>query len=428
MNLKELYILETIKINDNISLHYIEMNKFKTNVVGVYLRRPLSDKEASKNAVLSYTLKSGCNKLSTTLEINKHLQNLYGATLNSGVMKSGDNQVIFFDAETISDKYAPENEKLTNELLKLLLNVIFKPLVKDNSFEKDIVDREKKTVIDRINSLINDKRAYAKMRCNEEVCKNDVYALTRFGTKDAVNEIDEKNLFSHYENIISSSQIDVFVCGDANINEACVLIKDFIKNIPFMKSQIPQTNIIKDSQDIKNITDKLDVTQGKLSIGFTTGIDASENDYPALVVANSIFGAGTHSKLFNNVREKLSLAYYASSSLNKFKGILFVDAGIEFSNFDKAYEETIAQLNALKNGEISDEEMSSSKNAIINSLNTYYDDQRYMQMYALDCIYLGISSDIEKYKKDILNVTIDDVMRVVPNIKENTVYFLAGKN
>ena len=420
--------METIKINDNISLNYIEMKKLKTNVVGVYLRRPLKEDEASKNAVLSYVLKSGCKMFPTTLEITRHLQDLYGATLNSGVIKSGDNQAIFFDAETISDKYAPENEKLTNELLKLLLNVIFKPLTDGNSFKKDIVLREKKTVNDKIDSLINDKRAYAKMRCNEEVCDGDVYKLTRFGTKKALSEIDEKNLYSHYENIISSSQIDIFISGEAVINDAKTLISDFVKNIEFKKADEIKTNIIPKSNSVKNIKDTLDVTQGKLSIGFTTGINASDADFPALVVANSIFGAGTHSKLFNNVREKLSLAYYASSSLNKFKGLMFVDAGIEFSNFDKAYKETIAQLDALKNGEISDEEISSSKNAIINSLNTYYDDQRYMQMYALDCIYLGIDCDIEKYKKDILAITIEDVMRVVPNILENTIYFLTGKN
>ncbi len=419
--------METIKINDNISLHYIEMKKLKTNVVGVYLRRPLCKEEASKNAVLSYLLKSGCKNYPTTLEITKHLQNLYGATLNSGVVKSGDNQVVFFNAETISDKYAPENEKLTNELLNLLLNVIFKPLATENSFKKDLVLREKKTVIDKINSLINDKRNYAQMRCNQEVCGDDVYSLAKFGTKEGVEEIDEKNLFTHYENIISSSQIDIFISGEADINEANSLINNFVKNIKFEKADAIKTNVINKTDKVKNIKDTLDVTQGKLSIGFTTGISAKDKDYPALVVANSIFGAGTHSKLFNNVREKLSLAYYASSSLNKFKGLMFVNAGIEFSNFDKAYDETIAQLRALKNGEISNEEISSSKNAIVNSLNAYYDDQIYMQMYALDCIYLGIDCDIEKYKEDILNITIDDVMRVVPNISQNTVYFLAGK-
>ncbi len=420
--------METLKINDNISLHYIDMKKLKTNVVGIYIRRPLKEEEASKNAVLSYVLKNGCKKFDTTLKITKQLQNLYGATLNSGVIKNGDNQVIFFDAETISDKYAPEGEKLTNELLNLLLNVIFRPLTENNAFKKDIVEREKKTLINRIDALINDKRAYAQLRCNEEMCKDDNYSLTRLGTKDSALEIDEKNLYKHYETIISSSQIDIFISGEANISEAKNVILSFTEDVNFNKAEIPETNIIKTSENINNVTDRLDVTQGKLSIGFTTGISAKDTDYPALVVANSIFGSGTHSKLFNNVREKLSLAYYASSSLHKFKGIMFVDAGIEFDKFEEAYKETIHQLDALKKGEISDEELSFSKSTIINSLNSYYDDQRYMQMYALDCLYLGTVCDIEQYKSDIERVTIEDILRVSSNISENTVYFLAGKN
>ena len=420
--------METIKVNDNLSLHYIDMKKLKTNVVGIYIRRPLRKEEASKNAVLSYVLKNGCKKFDTTLKITKQLQNLYGATLNAGVIKNGDNQVIYFDAETISDKYAPEGEKLTNELLDLLLNVIFRPLTQNNAFKKDIVEREKKTLINRIDSLINDKRAYAQLRCNEEMCKDNSYSLTRLGTKESALEIDDKNLYEHYEKIIASSQIDIFISGEANINEAKNVILDFTKNVNFNKAEIPETNIINKSETINNVTDRLDVTQGKLSIGFTTGISAKDKDYPALVVANSIFGSGTHSKLFNNVREKLSLAYYASSSLHKFKGIMFVDAGIEFDKFEDAYKETICQLNALKNGEISDEEFTFSKSTIINSLNSYYDDQRYMQMYALDCLYLGTSCNIEQYKSDIEKVTIEDVLRVSSNISENTVYFLAGKN
>ncbi len=420
--------METLKINDNISLHYIDMKKLKTNVVGIYIRRPLKEEEASMNAVLSYVLKNGCKKFDTTLKITKQLQNLYGATLNAGVIKNGDNQVIYFDAETISDKYAPEGEKLTNELLNLLLNVIFKPLAENNSFNKDIVEREKKTLINRIDSLINDKRAYAQLRCNEEMCKGDNYALTRLGTKESALKIDEKSLYEHYEKIIASSEIDIFISGEANISEAKNVVIDFVKDVNFKQAEIPEIKIIKKSETINNVTDKLDVTQGKLSIGFTTGISAKDKDYPALVVANSIFGSGTHSKLFNNVREKLSLAYYASSSLHKFKGIMFVDAGIEFDKFEEAYEETIYQLNALKKGEISDEELKFSKSTIINSLNSYYDDQRYMQMYALDCLYLGTNCDIEKYKTDIENVTIEDILRVSKNINENTVYFLAGKN
>lgn len=419
--------METVKINENIFLHYIDMKKLKTNVAGIYIRRPLCEKEASMNAVLANVLKNGCEKFPKALKISQHLQGLYGATLSSGILKRGDSQVICFDAETISDKYAPDGEKLTKELLNLLLNVIFKPLSDNSAFKTDIVEREKKNIENKIDALINDKRSYAQLRCTEIMCENDAFSITRYGTKKAVSTIDEKNLFTHYENIISSSQIDIFVSGDANTDELKTVISEFIKDITFKPATVCENTLIKQADSVKNITEKLDVTQGKLSIGFTTGINALHPDYPALTVANSIFGAGTHSKLFNNVREKLSLAYYASSSINKFKGLMFVDAGIEFDNFEKAYNETLLQFDALSKGEISDDELTFSKSTLINSLNSYYDDQRCMQLYALDCIYLNQDFDIEKDKANIENVTKDDILKVVKNISQNTVYFLTGK-
>ena len=420
--------MKTISINENISLHYIEMKKLKTTVVGTYIRRKLSSEENALNAVLPYVLKSGCKKFPSISDITKHLQDLYGASLNAGVLKNGDNQVIFFDAETISDKYTPSGEKPTAELISLLMEILFVPQARCKAFNEQTVNREKKTVKDRIDALINDKRSYAQLRCTEEICKNDVFGLSKFGTKEQIDLIDKKNLYAHYEKIITSSQIDIFVCGEANCDELVSIIKNYTKKLSFIKAEYEPTKIICDASSVNKVTDNMDVTQGKLSIGFTTGINAKSPDYPAMVIANSIYGAGTHSKLFNNVREKLSLAYYASSSLNKYKGIMIVNAGIEFENFKKAYDEAISQLDELKTGKISDEELSFSKSTIINNLNTYYDDQRYMQMYALDCIYLGIPADIEIYKQKIEAVTKESVIKISEKIKENTVYFLAGKN
>lgn len=419
--------METIKINKNISLHYVEMKKLKTTVVGMYIRRRLKKEEASLNAVLPYVLKSGCKKYPSLLDINKHLQSLYGATLNGGVLKNGNNQVIFFDAETISDKYAPNGEKLIGETVDLLMNVVFKPLISDNSFDEEIVEREKKTVKNRIESLINDKRSYAQIRCIQEVCKDDIFSVSKFGDIKDVEKITPKSLYEHYKNIITSSQIDIFIAGDCDFNELRDVINDSVKELEFSVPEISETNKIKYKDGVNNVVDHMDVTQGKLSIGFVTDINAKDEEYPALVVANSIYGAGTHSKLFNNVREKLSLAYYASSSLNKFKGIMTVNAGIEFDNFKKAYDESILQLDEIVKGNITDNELTFSKSTIINNLDSYFDDQRYMQLYSLDCLYLGISPDLEEYKRKIKAVTKENVVEVSKKIKEDTVYFLSGK-
>ena len=419
--------METIKINENISLHYIEMKKLKTTVVGMYIRRPLKKEEAAFNAVLPYVLKSGCQKYPGISDINIQLQSLYGASLNGGVLKNGDNQIIFFDAETISDKYAPNGEHLISDTIDMLMNVVFKPKVSQNSFDCDIVEREKKTVKNRIESLINDKRSYAQQRCIQEVCQNDIFSISKFGDIKDVEKITSKSLYDHYQNIITSSQIDIFVAGDTDCEALRNVIEQSVEGLSFSVPKIFETNKIEYKDKINNVTENMDVTQGKLSIGFVTGINAKDKEYPGLVVANSIYGAGTHSKLFNNVREKLSLAYYASSSVNKFKGIMTVNAGIEFDNFKKAYDESILQLEEISKGNITDDELEFSISTIVNNLDSYYDDQRYMQLYSLDCLYLGISPDLEDYKKRIKAVTKEDVINVVKKIKQDTVYFLAGK-
>ncbi len=418
--------MKTITVNENISLHYIEMKKLKTTVVGTYIRRNMSADEASENAVLPYVLKSGCKKLSTTRDIALHLQGLYGASLNGGVLKNGDNQIIFFDAETISDRYAPNGEKLCKELISLLMSVIFEPYTVEGVFDENTVAREKQTVKNKLEATINDKRSYAQIRCLEELCHGDAFAISKFGTLEDIDKITPEVLFRHYEKIITSSQIDIFVCGEADFDELGQLVEEYTKNLTFKKAEYQPAKVISKREGIENVTDKMEVTQGKLSVGFTTGVNAKDSQYPAMLVANSIFGAGTHSKLFNNVREKLSLAYYASSQYNKYKGFVVMNAGIEFENFKKAYDESIFQLEELKQGKISDDEFNFSKLTLINSINSYYDDQRYMQLYALDSLYLGMDTDPDALKKGIEAVGREDVIAAAQKITPNIVYFLSG--
>jgi len=418
--------MKTITVNENISIHYIEMKKLKTTVVGTYIRRNMCADEVSMNAVLPYVLKSGCKKYPTTRDIALHLQGLYGASLNGGVLKNGDNQIIFFDAETISDRYAPNGENLCGELVSLLMSVIFEPHTIDGAFDEDSVIREKLTVKNKLEATINDKRSYAKQRCLEELCRGDVFAISKFGTIEDIEKITSKELYNHYRNIITSSQIDIFVCGEADVDSLGQIVCEYTKNLEFKKAQYQPTKVIAMREGCENVTDKMEVTQGKLSIAFTTGINANNPQYPAMLVANSIYGSGTQSKLFNNVREKLSLAYYASSLYNKYKGYVVMNAGIEFENFQKAYDESIFQLNELKQGKISDDEFDFSKLTLINSINSYYDDQRYMQLYALDSLYLGMDTDPDTLKKGIEAVSREDVISAAQNITPNIVYFLSG--
>lgn len=418
-------MLETININKNIRLNYIPLTKLKTTVLGVYIHRSLNENDASMNALLPYVLKRSSRLCPDMESFSKYLENLYGASLGCSVFKRGDDQVIYFDSEAISDRYTPGNEPLLAKLTELMLSILFEPA--SSCFDSETVAQEKNNAINRINALVNDKRSYASIRCQEEMCAGEAFAISKLGTVEGIRAITPESLYAYYKSMITSSVIDFYVCGDADINSAADKIREYTDKLTFTDAAVTKTEILKKQDEVKNVTDRMEVTQGKLAIGFRTNIAPDSEDYPALVVFNSIFGAGAHSKLFNNVREKLSLAYYASSQLERYKGLLIVNAGIEFKNFRKAYDESLAQLEEIRNGNISDLEFDSSIKAIINSYKSTYDDQRSLAVFSLGEAIAGTNNTIEEKIEQIRRVTKEQAAAVARKLKLDTVYFLNGK-
>ncbi len=415
--------METIRINDNITLYYIPMEKLKTTSIGVYLHRPLCEGEVSENAVLPYVLKRGCKAAKDSEAVAKYLEELYGASFGAGVSKSGNDQFIHLGFETISDRYAAGGEKLTAELTRLAMSVLFEPV----SFTDEVVEIEKKNAVDRIMSELNDKRIYARNRCIEEMFAPSGYALSAYGTKDGVMKITAQSLKAHYDKIITSTPIDIYVCGSADAESIADAVKPYVQGMEFTKAKLPKSEMLTGGENVKRVTDRMEVTQGKLCLGFKTGIAPTDSDCYALQVMCCVFGGGAHSKLFSNVREKLSLCYYASSNLLGLNGAMLVNAGIEFENFDKAYNEIMAQLDAVKNGDISDWEYVSSVKALVNGFEGFKDNQFAMQTFHINQRLAGLTDDIDAVKEKIKAVTVDDIKRAAEKIELNTVYFLTGK-
>jgi predicted Zn-dependent peptidase len=426
---KEMKHMKTVRINENISLNLIGMDKLKTTTVGVYIHRPLNREEVSFNTVLPLVLKNSSVLCPGRDATAKYLENLYGAALGSAVMKRGEDHVIYFDAETIADCYAPNNEKLVSELLRLVMSVLFDTdAAKKGAFDEKLVEQEKKNTADAIDAFVNDKRRYALWRCQQETARGTAFEILSMGDKEGLEKINAKNLYHHYKSIITSSVIDIYICGKADIDKVEKTIREYTDNLSFSAAQVPRTDIIeRNENDINTVKEEMDVTQGKLSIGFLTGIKPEDPDSCALTVFNSLFGAGAHSKLFNNVREKLSLAYYASSQLERFKGMLTVNAGVEFENFQKAYDETLVQLEEIKKGNISEHEFNSSISAVINTCRSYYDDQRALASYYLTEKISGRDLSLEDYIENLQKVTVEEVAAVAKKIKLDTVYFLKGR-
>ncbi len=417
-----------MQINKSISFEYIPMPKLKTSTVGLFIHRRLNKDEAAKNAMLPRVLKRGSEFLKDRSEIEKYLDNIYGGDLRGGCFKKGEDQIMYFSVESITEKYVPDKEPLFEKMIKLLMSIVFNPLVENGGFSPLYVQQEKKNLIERIQAQKNDKRTYASQRCIEEMCKGTDFAIHSYGTLEDVEKIDAASLYEYYKDMIYNSKIDIFVSGECDEDEAVRLIKNALPVGEFSGGEVVLDGILKKDTPVTYTEEVMDVTQGKLSMGFTTGVDGVGDDYYALMVANSIFGGGAHSKLFNNVREKLSLCYYASSSVDRYKTLMVVNAGIEFENYQKAYDEILCQLDAVKKGDISELEYVSSINAIVNSLTSCFDDQFAMQSFRLSEKILKTGATLLECIQKIKSVKLEDVVRVSQGIRLDTVYFLKGGN
>jgi len=414
------------EIQSNINLYYIPDEKYKTVSMSLFLHRKLSRDEATLNAMLSKILRCGTQKKNDISALNLYAEELYGTLYDVNITKKAYAQSIVSSVNFLSDKYIEES--IVFQGIEFMLDLIFKPYIKDGSFDKSYLDIEKQNLKDDIEGLVNDKRSYANFRCIEEMCKGEDNAVFEFGYLEDIEKIDEKNLYNHYKNIITTSPIDIFVVGDLDIEEVVHYIKNYLADFEFNIKPIASCKA--DFSKVKNVRyveDEFDVNQGKLAMGLRTTITAEDDLYYALLLGNSIFGAGAHSRLFNTVREQMSLCYYASSRLDKFNGLMVVSSGIEFKNYEKAKDEILIQLDAVKQGDFTDDELEISKRFIINSYNSFFDSPYMLRDYYFGQKFTKNKDTLSEAIDKVNKVSKQDVMTAFSSVMADTVYFLKGK-
>lgn len=412
------------KINKRINLLCEKTNKFKTFSISFYFHNELKEDTAALNALLPYVLKMGSKNYKDMTVISNTLEDLYGGTFDCSVVKKGENQIIGFNFEFVSPEYIKNDPGYMDKVYSFIFDIIFNPLTENGGFLSEYVSREKENMIDYIEGIINDKKEYAQLRCMEEMCKGENYSVFKYGSIEKIREITSERLYEHYGKFISEGRIDVFLIGNI---EADVL-EERIKALKLADKYAgyPTTYLKLKSEGVKEIEDRFDVAQGKISLGFRTNITSKSPEKYAMSVFNSIYGSGAHSKLFNNVREKLSLCYYAYSRIDSFKGIMCVNSGVEFKNFKMAYDEMLVQLNDIKEGKIEDSEMDAAKKALINVLSSVKDSHSAIEDYMLNGLINGNIVEISDYTDNIRKVTKEDVIRAAEKIELDTVYYLKG--
>ena len=324
-------------IKNGINLYHISTGKFKTVAASVNIHRPLSKEEASMNALLTDVMHRGNKTLPDMISVSKYLQTLYGAGFYTNIKRKGEDQIISFATNAVADKYVGDD--CTKKAISMMYDMLLNPLTENGGFKAEYVEQEKTNLKNDIAALINDKRSYSAWRILELMCEGDRYGIHELGSLQDVDKITPASLYAHYEKILKESPIDIFITGDVNIKEIVSLTKEAFKDITCENVSYPVCDMYKEKENAKDIIEKFDVTQAKLCLGFATNTRPQDEDYPALMVYSGILGGGAHSKLFNNVREKLSLAYYVSSRLERYKGIMTIASGIEIANKQKAMEE-----------------------------------------------------------------------------------------
>ncbi len=405
-------------LKEGINLIYLPGDKFKTVYIRMNIYRHMGN-EAAKNALLARVLKAGCKKYDKQ-ELEKQLESLYGAALGAGVTKNGDVQVLSFSIALPSDKYTGGDT--LRKAAELLSEVVLRPDTDCDAFKKETVDIEKNNLKNLIESIFNDKKDYAEQRCIEIMFENEPFAIHELGNLSELEKIDEKNLKEHYDDIFSTSKIDIYVSGNCDIDEISRVF-DNVKS----SSAIPENKAVNNKRDVKTVVEFQDVNQGKLMMGFKTDIIPESPDYYKLLVFNSVYGSGTHSKLFCNVREKLSLAYYAYARLNRYKSVITVGSGIEFENFDKAKNEILLQLDEIRQGNVTEFEMSSAKKSLINAYKSMEDEPSRIISAKTGGIILGEEKSLDEIVQAIDAVTKEDVVKMASHVWLDSIYFLKGK-
>ena len=414
------------EIKKGIKVHLIEDSKFKTNLISVFLTTPLSREYVTYNAVLSSVLRRGSKNMPTQDAISKELQEMYGAEFDCGLDKTGDNHVLKFYLESINDKFIPQNDvNMLKTSIEKLIEIVFNPYIREDTFKKEYVEQEKNKIKQIIEAKIDNKAKYALDRCIEEMYQDRPYGLYKYGYVEDLEKIDNKNLYKYYKDLISKCKIDIFISGE--IDETTLDIIKQNANIQLLEDRNPIYNS-SDNDDLetteeKEVTESMEVTQGKITIGMHIENISEEEKYSALVY-NSILGGTANSKLFQNVREKASLAYSASSNYMRYKNNIFINCGIEIKNYEKALEIIKKQIEDIKNGDFTDEDIKNAKKGIVSVINGIKDEQDTKIMYFLGQELTNKNVDLEQYISKVQAVNKDDILNVANKVKINTIYFL----
>lgn len=414
--------MTTQNIAQNIRFCSVKTDKFKTCRVNISLAMPL-DENASSRAILPYMFQRRCAKYPDFTSLNRVLDELYGASIAAGVIKRGEAQILSFALTAIDDRFALDGDKVVEQCTELLTDMIFDPITNGESFPEDIIEQEKRLLVELIENEMNDKRRYAMLKCEEAMFSNEAYGISRFGTVEQVKALTPEKVYEAWRDVLKRSTVQVTMVSSLDARPIAELIKSKFEKIERNPVEI-KAEFVPTMSKPEYISESMPLKQGKLVMGFRTGMRSEDDMMPAMKVAVDIFGGGTYSKLFSVVREKMSLCYYCSAGLFNSKGVVMVQSGIEDANEEKAKNEIIHQLSLTANGEFSDEDFSSSIKSLTDSILGNSDTPEEICSWYSSQILRENMKTPEEFAAEIRSVDKTDVVRAAKTIKLDTIFML----
>jgi len=417
---------ERIELLPGVHLRAVQTDKFKTGCLSVNFLRPLCREEASLNALLPSVLLRGTKSFPDMQKISMHLDDLYGASVGTLIRKKGEVHICGFYADFIEDEYVPGGEPVFSAVCDFLRELILEPVTENGVFLRSYVENEKVNLCNTLAAEINDKRSYAVIRLLRTMCRGEQVAVPRLGEREAVEAVTAETLYAHYRSLLETSRVEVLYTGRKSAGEVADRLHAMLHDLPRGELVSVGTEVIRRAGESREVSDAMDVTQGKLTMGFRTGCVCTNAEYPALLLLNAVFGGGVTSKLFRNVREKLSLCYYASSSIEKYKGIMVVSSGIEFANYEVTKGEILHQLEDCREGNITAEELEQARKYLISAFRSAQDRPGSVDEFYLGQAIVGLTGTIDDLIAALQTVTKEQVAAAAQSLTLDTVYFLKG--
>lgn len=414
----------------NVVLTCLTTDKFKTGCLSVNLLTPLDRETASLNALIPAVLCRGTATLPDMAAISAKLDSLYGARIRPLVRKKGEVQAIGLYADFADEAFLPAGTNILEEMVALVSEMLLLPRTHGGLFLREYVESEREKLLEQIRGRINEKRSYSVRRLYELMCSMEDYATDKLGSETAAESITPHELTRHYQQLLADAPVEIFYCGSV---EPARVKAAFLTALAALPRSDEEPDIGTDIRmnaleaEPRYFEEELQVTQGKLAIGFRLGECMLEPDTAAIKVFNALYGGSVTSKLFMNVREKLSLCYFASSWADLHKGILTVSSGIEFDKYDAALAEIFAQLEAVKNGEFTAEELEAAKRSVAGDYRIVSDSASALENFYLDQALIGPDCAPDELAALAGEVTAEDVSAIARGIECDAIYFLRGR-